>query len=116
MLIALRLFCATQGGLYRYMPDVGVNENLITVPKNIIEIPLTILLANEPIPIKYCTIGNSPLREMELKIFDSAGRKIRADKINGNTTFLNPLRETGIYFIVSSEKEYYCRKKLIVID
>lgn len=112
----LRLFCATQGGLYRYIYAPGINEDLIGVPGNFFEIPSTIVRAHEPILIKCCTIERGYTKTFELKIIDATGRKIRTEKITNNKTFLKPLKKSGIYFIVSSHPEYYYQKKLIVID
>ncbi|GAG69530.1 unnamed protein product, partial [marine sediment metagenome] len=112
----LRLFCATQGGLYRYVYPPGVSEHSTGVSGSIIEVIQTVLRTHEPILVKYCVIGEDPFREMDLGIFDLTGRKIRTAKIGANITLLEPLRKSGIYFIVPSEKEYYCKEKLIIVD
>jgi len=108
----LRLFAATQGGLYRYDYEPGINEDITSLRGAEIEIPLSILRAGEPIFVKCNNIKGS----VEIKIIDAAGRKVRIDKITENTTLLKPLKRKGIYFIIFEKDEYYCNKKIIVID
>lgn len=108
----LRLFAATQGGLYRYDYEPGINEDVTSLRGAEIEVPLSILRAGEPILVKCNNIKGS----VEIKIIDAAGRKVRIDKITENTTLLKPLRRKGIYFIIFEKDEYYCNKKIIVID
>jgi len=108
----LRLFAATQGGLYRYDYEPGINEDVTSLCGTKIEVPLSILRAGEPILVKCDNIKGS----VEIKIINTAGRKVRIDKITENTTLLKPLKRKGIYFIIFEKDEYYCSKKIIVID
>ena len=108
----LRLFAATQGGLYRYDYEPGINEDITSLHGAEIEVPLSILRAGEPILVKCNNIKGS----VEIKIIDTAGRKVRIDKITKNTTLLKPLKRKGIYFIIFEKDEYYCNKKIIIID
>jgi len=110
-----RLFCTTQGGLYRYKDETGINEDFIHVSGKIIEIIPTIVRAGEPILIRCCA-GAVSGDVHELTIFDSVGRKIRTDKVVGNISSLEPLNRSGIYFVVSSKEKEYCQNKLVVID
>ncbi|MCK4672924.1 T9SS type A sorting domain-containing protein, partial [candidate division WOR-3 bacterium] len=71
-----------------------------------------ILRAGEPILVKCNNIKGS----VEIKIIDAVGRKVRIDKITENTTLLKPLKRKGIYFIIFENDEYYCNKKIIIID
>ncbi len=115
MLDTTRLFCATQGGLYRYVNETGINESFTHVSENTIEILSTIVRAGEPILIRRCS-GDVFIEDHQLIIFDSVGRKIRTDTIERNRSSLKPLQRTGIYFIVSAEAGHPCKKKLVVID
>lgn len=108
----LRLFCATQGGLYRYIYQPGINEESNSAPGNIIEIPSNILRADAPIFVKCDNLKEN----FELRIIDAVGRRVRTDKIIRNTALLKPLKKSGIYFIVISQKGYHYKKKIIVID
>ncbi len=110
-----RLFCATQGGLYRYMDETGVHERITPASGFTIEVLSTIVRAGEPILIRCCA-GAVSGDVRELTIFDSVGRKIRTDKVTGNISALEPLKRSGIYFVVSSNGEEYCKRKLVVID
>lgn len=110
-----RLFCATQGGLYRYVDETGVSESSTLVSDNTIEVLSTIVRAGEPILIRY-HVGDASNEVHELLIFDAVGRKIRSDTVMGNISSLESLSESGIYFIVSSHPRYYYKNKLIVID
>ncbi len=110
-----RLFCATQGGLYRYVDETGVCKDYTHVSGNTMEIVQTIVRAGEPIMIRWCA-GAVPGDVHELIIFDSVGRKIRTDKVTENISSLEPLKRSGIYFVVSSNGEEYCKRKVVVID
>jgi len=112
----MRLFCATQSGLYRYVDETGVTEDCTHVSgTTIIEIAPTIVRAGEPILIR-CYPGAVSGAVPELTIFDCVGRKIRTDKVIGNISYLEPLDRSGIYFVVSSNRREYCKNKLVVID
>ncbi len=110
-----RLFCTTQGGLYRFVDETGIIETRTHVSGNTVEVLSTIVRAGEPILIRCCG-GGASIAVHELTIFDSVGRKVRTDKVIGNKSFLEPLKRSGIYFIVSSKRNKRCKKKLVVID
>jgi hypothetical protein len=71
--------------------------------------------AGEPILIRCCA-GDVSSEVHELIIFDSVGRKIRIDTIEGYKSFLKPIRKTGIYFIVSAGSRGHGKQKFVVID
>lgn len=106
-----RLFCATQSGLYRFHSEPGIVEQEI-LDYAIFKIPLSILHAEQPIPIVYQDQG----KKYSLDIIDPAGRKIRTDLITQSTTTLPGLKRPGVYFIVLQDQGNYCTKKIIVVD
>lgn len=111
MLDTLRLFCATQGGLYRYDYEPGINEHT-TIAPSFIKIPVSVLRTDQPVPV-YCNIkaGN-----IVLDIINPVGRIIRTDVITKSTTSISCIAQPGMYFIVFRNGEYCYTKKIIVVD
>ena len=111
MLDTLRLFAATQGGLYRFIYEPGIIEHE-TSGYNLFEVPVSILRVDQPIPLD-CTVR---VGDAELDIINSAGRKVRTEVITKSTTSIPFLEQPGIYFLVFRNREYCHTKKIIIID
>jgi hypothetical protein len=106
-----RLFCATQGGLYRFVGDQAIIEREIS-DRDILQLPRNILCTSQPFPI-ICRIRKN---SMLLYIIDPTGRRVQSHTITKSTTMLPGLEKSGVYFIVLQDQNYCLTRKLIIVD
>lgn len=113
---SMRLFAATQGGLYRYQYSPGVAENVIEdLGINVFFVP-TVHRAGLPIPLVYTLADNAGLLPVRIDIHDAAGRLQRTETIEPGSSTLEPICESGVYFLTVAAQRILQKEKIIVID
>lgn len=106
---SMRLFAATQGGLYRYGYQPGIVEHVAFDADKGFSISKKILRANEPVPVRIdgqCVI----------EIFDATGRAVRREWLGEEATHISPIQHTGVYYVLLSNARNSCREKIIIIE
>jgi len=106
---SMRLFTATQGGLYRYDYQPGIVEHAAFDADKGFSISKKILRANKPVPVRIdgqCVI----------EIFDATGRAVRREWLGEEATHISPIRHTGIYYVLLSNTRNSCREKIIIVE
>ena|GEM_PF-1980222 len=113
---SMRLFAATQGGLYRYQYGPGVVENTmqeLNVPG--LYIP-AVIRSGMAIPIACSSLRDDSGSACWVRIFDVMGCLHRVQLLDHTPTLLTPIRQSGVYFVVVNNGIDKCRQKIIVID
>lgn len=106
---SMRLFAATQGGLFRYDYQPGIVEHGAVGVKKGFSISRNILRVNEPIRIRIddkCVV----------EIYDATGRAVRRERLSEEATYILPIERTGIYYVSLSDGRNSYREKIIVIE
>jgi photosystem II stability/assembly factor-like uncharacterized protein len=113
---SMRLFAATQGGLYRYEYGPGIAEGAVDeLDHPGIRVP-TLVRAGACI-----TVHCSPGVDVEpfscwLRLYDATGRLRQIALLQNARTTLVPAEESGVYFLTVGEGKKHYRQKIIVID
>ena len=113
---SMRLFAATQGGLYRYQYGPGIVENSVDECNALnIRVP-TIWRVGMHIPFESSVHDQANVLPYWIRIYDATGRLERAELLDRTSTMLMPIEQSGVYFlrVVGQTKQY--GKKIIVID
>lgn len=113
---SMRLFAATQGGLYRYQYGPGVAENMID-ELNVcaIRVP-TIQRAGMPITLAYSVLDNAIVLPFWVRIYDATGRVKSIETLNPGSSVLAPIHECGVYFLTIADQGRLHKEKIIIID
>ena len=108
---SMRLYAATQGGLYRYYYGPGISEIGVDQLRDEVSIVRNILRASEPIHIR-----RKARKVYIVRIFDSLGRLVHIAELNAESVGIQPLGRTGVFhvFLTTGSKSY--QYKIIVIE
>jgi hypothetical protein len=106
---SMRLFAATQGGLFRYDYQPGIVEHSTIDTEKGFSILRNIVRANQPVPVR-------PGDECTVEIFDATGRTVRKEWLSEEAKHIGPIQHTGIYYILLSDKRGSQREKIVVIE
>jgi photosystem II stability/assembly factor-like uncharacterized protein len=110
---SMRLFAATQGGLYRFQYGPGVAENTIDeLNASALRLP-TVQRAGLPINLLCKAEENVPLG---VRVYDVAGRLKSFEMLSPGQSSLAPIWESGIYFVTLSEQGRSYKEKIIIFD
>jgi hypothetical protein len=113
---SMRLYAATQGGLFRYQYGPGVVENSVD-ECNVFSIRVpTILRAGMQIPFEFSVQDQANVVLYWIQIYDATGRLERAELLDCTSTVLMPIEQSGVYFLKVSDQAQQYGQKIIVID
>jgi photosystem II stability/assembly factor-like uncharacterized protein len=113
---SMRLFAATQDGLYRYEYSPGVAENRVDDPCVSAFRLSSVHRAGRPIALISSMAGNNGLSPLRVTIYDASGRFERAEILGPRSSALAPIHESGVYFLIVDAHGALQREKIIVID
>ncbi len=106
---SMRLFAATQGGLFRYDYQPGIIEHSTIGAEKGFSILRNIVRANQPIPVMKDD-------QYTVEIFDATGRTVSRELLGEQATYISPIRHAGIYFVLVSGNRSIYRDKIIVVE
>lgn len=113
---SMRLFAATQGGLYRYLYSPGVTANTVdNVDISALLVP-TVHHAGLPITLISAMPDNADLLPVRVSIYDACGRLQRTEILEPGSSTLTPIHECGVYFLTLVTPGVLQREKIVVID
>lgn len=113
---SMRLFAATQGGLYRYQYSPGVKESEVD-KLEFFSIRLNVIQRTGlPILFECLMDDNAGVRQYRVRMYDAAGRLERALRLDDTSAILAPIQESGVYFLLVDRQNKLHKKKIIVID
>jgi hypothetical protein len=113
---SMRLFAATQGGLYRFQYSPGVVERMVDEYANLgFRVP-TVVRAGAYVPLMWLSEESGNASSCWIKLYDAAGRLKRAELLGNTPTALTPLEHSGVYFLEIGDQNKQHRQKIIVVD
>jgi hypothetical protein len=112
----MRLFAATQGGLYRYQYGPGVVESEVDELDFFSIKVQTMLHAGVPISLECLVPDAAGVFPYCVRIYDAAGRLERAVFLDNTLVVLTPIRGRGVYFLTVNYHNKLHKKKIIVVD
>ncbi|MGB7055687.1 MAG: T9SS type A sorting domain-containing protein [bacterium] len=113
---SMRLFAATQEGLYRYQYSPGVTENRVgELNVSAIRMP-TVQRAGVPITLSYSVLDNAIVLPFWVRIFDATGRLKSIETLDPGSSVLAPIHESGVYFLTIVDQGRLHKEKIIIVD
>ncbi len=112
---SMRLFAATQGGLYRYQYGPGIAEGFLAEQDHPgIRVP-TLVRAGTSIPVKYSAGVDAGPFSCWLRLYDATGRLVRTAILESIETTHIPVGKSGVYFLAAGIGGMEFREKIIAV-
>jgi hypothetical protein len=113
---SMRLFAATQEGLYRYQYSPGVAENRVgELNISAAGVP-TVQRAGVPITLVYSVPDNVIVHPFWVRIYDATGRLKSIQMLDPISSVLAPIHESGVYFLMIADQGRLHKAKIIIVD